>query len=67
MKDFAPKLNKPDNRDKKLTDFISRLRGFLDILGPNPQGNSPDGDQFSGSRSAPQESYPYVLPYYHDI
>lgn len=33
-----------DFKHAKGPDFVSRLRGFLNILGPNPLNNSPDTD-----------------------
>jgi hypothetical protein len=36
MGDFGIDLEEPERRAAKLPDFISRLKGFLDILGPNP-------------------------------
>jgi hypothetical protein len=36
MQDFGLDLEEPERRAAKLPDFISRLKGFLDILGPNP-------------------------------
>lgn len=32
-------------RDAKGPDFVSRLRGFLNILGPNPIGGNPEQDK----------------------
>lgn len=40
MEAFAAKLDEGEYQNKKLPDFISRLRGFLNILGPNCQGNN---------------------------
>lgn len=46
MEAFTDKLEDETYRDRKLTDFISRLRGFLNILGPNPQVNDPVADPY---------------------
>jgi hypothetical protein len=37
MDEFGSKLTEEGKRAVKLPDFVSRLRGFLNILGPNPQ------------------------------
>jgi hypothetical protein len=37
MEEFGSQLNDEQRRTAKLPDFISRLRGFLNVLGPNPQ------------------------------
>jgi len=44
MEEFGKNLDENESRMVKLPDFISRLKGFLNILGPNPQenGNSPN-------------------------
>jgi hypothetical protein len=34
----------PAFRSAKGSDFVSRLRGYVDILGPNPQGGDPVAD-----------------------
>ncbi len=36
MDDFGADLDEAERRTAKLPDFISRLKGFLNILGPNP-------------------------------
>jgi hypothetical protein len=36
MQAFGGDLGESDRRAAKLPDFISRLKGFIDILGPNP-------------------------------
>jgi hypothetical protein len=36
MQDFGRGLREEERRAAKLPDFISRLKGFIDILGPNP-------------------------------
>jgi len=43
---FNKGLNDPTFRDAKGPDFVSRLRGYLDILGPNPVGNPRDDPAF---------------------
>lgn len=42
MEAFAGNLGREEYKSSKLLDFISRLRGFLNILGPNCQGNTAD-------------------------
>ncbi len=46
METFTDKLEDEAYQGRKLSDFISRLRGFLNILGPNCQGNSPVTDPY---------------------
>jgi hypothetical protein len=36
MEEFGVDLDEAERRTAKLPDFISRLKGFLDVLGPNP-------------------------------
>ncbi len=36
MADFGADLDEVERRTAKLPDFISRLKGFLNVLGPNP-------------------------------
>jgi len=36
MEDFGTDLDEVERRTAKLPDFISRLKGFLNVLGPNP-------------------------------
>jgi len=36
MDDFGSDLDEVERRTAKLPDFISRLKGFLNVLGPNP-------------------------------
>ena len=36
METFGKNIKKEERRDVKLPDFISRLKGYLNILGPNP-------------------------------
>ena len=42
MAGFTHDLESDEARAVKLPDFVSRLRGFVDILGPNPEGNVAD-------------------------
>jgi hypothetical protein len=37
MEEFGSLLSDDEKRKAKLPDFVSRLRGFLNVLGPNPQ------------------------------
>ena len=37
MEEFGSELTVEQKRAVKLPDFVSRLRGFLNVLGPNPQ------------------------------
>jgi hypothetical protein len=37
MDDFGSQLTDEQKRAAKLPDFVSRLKGFLNVLGPNPQ------------------------------
>jgi hypothetical protein len=40
---FGADMSEDDKRAIKLPDFISRLKGFLNVLGPNPiEGTDPD-------------------------
>jgi hypothetical protein len=36
MEEFGVELDETERRAAKLPDFISRLKGFLNVLGPNP-------------------------------
>lgn len=40
MADFGKGLDPKTYRSSKVPDFISRLKGFVNILGPNSQGNA---------------------------
>lgn len=40
MEDFGRGLDSETYRSSKVPDFISRLKGFVNILGPNPQGKN---------------------------
>lgn len=46
MEAFASNLEEEAYKSSKLPDFISRLRGFLNILGPNCQGSNPAEDPY---------------------
>ncbi len=37
METFGENLSEKKNQTAKLPDFVSRLKGFLNIIGPNPQ------------------------------
>jgi len=45
MQDFGKGLDSKTYRSSKVPDFISRLKGFVNILGPNSQGNA-DSDPY---------------------
>ena len=45
MEDFGKGLDSKTYRSSKVPDFISRLKGFVNILGPNPQGK-PESDPY---------------------
>jgi hypothetical protein len=45
MDEFGAQLTGEQKKAAKLPDFVSRLRGFLNVLGPNPQ-ESPGQDPF---------------------
>lgn len=45
MEDFGRGLDSEIYRSSKVPDFISRLKGFVNILGPNPQGKV-EGDPY---------------------
>lgn len=44
LADFSKGLDSVKFRNAKVPDFISRLRGYLDIMGPNPVGGNPGQD-----------------------
>jgi hypothetical protein len=46
MEEFAARLSNEEYRDSKLPDFVSRLRGFLNILGPNCHGDDATDDPY---------------------
>jgi hypothetical protein len=52
MEDFGRGLDPEEFRAAKGTDFISRLKGYVNILGPNPQA--------SGAVEAPADPY-YII------
>jgi hypothetical protein len=43
-KEFQEKLQSDALRDVKGADFISRLKGYINIMGPNPNGDMPQDD-----------------------
>jgi hypothetical protein len=43
---FGGKLSEEDRLSAKLRDFVSRLKGFLNVRGPNRQTDAADGDPF---------------------
>jgi hypothetical protein len=50
IEDFGAELKENERRMVKMPDFVSRLKGFLNILGPNPSENEdnlkPTGDPY---------------------
>ena len=52
MESFAANLGDEKYKASKLPDFISRLRGFLNIIGPNCQGSNPAEDPYYVIRRA---------------
>ena len=54
MESFGNNINEKEQRGVKLPDFISRLKGYLNVLGPNPQEgkNIPGGDPYYIMRRA---------------
>ncbi|MEV6397367.1 hypothetical protein AB0M39_21790 [Streptomyces sp. NPDC051907] len=42
---FEAEVLRPEQRTTKGADFLSRLRGYIDVVGPNPPGNSPVGPE----------------------
>ena len=40
MEEFGAQLSEEEKRAAKLPDFVSRLRGFLNVLGPNRQASN---------------------------
>lgn len=44
MDQFGTNLAPEEQRAAKVPDFVSRLKGFLNVLGPNRQKNRPGGD-----------------------
>ncbi len=51
MEQFGNGLSTTEQRALKLPDFISRLKGFLNVLGPNPVGG-PENDAYYVIRRA---------------
>jgi hypothetical protein len=50
---FGQDLKEAEQRKTKLPDFVSRLRGYLDVLGPNPSADDEPGvDLFDQLRRA---------------
>lgn len=47
--EFATKVQTESGRQAKGPDFVSRLKGYVNVLGPNPQG---EGDPFAVIRRA---------------
>ncbi len=41
---FADELEKRDHLDKKGRDFVSRIKGHVDLVGPDPRDEKPDED-----------------------
>lgn len=41
---FSEQVKESELKAAKVPDFISRLKGSVDILGPNPRGGKPDAD-----------------------
>ena len=39
---FGKELNEEEKRVAKVPDFVSRLKGYLNVLGPNPQAGAED-------------------------
>ena len=56
LEDFGRDLGGDDHdtvlRQAKAPDFVSRLKGFVDVLGPNPLGGDPAADAFYVVRRA---------------
>ncbi|MFO7742597.1 MAG: RyR domain-containing protein [Anaerolineae bacterium] len=47
MQDFGADLSPEASRAAKVPDFISRLKGYVDILGPNPSETAAGGQRAS--------------------
>jgi hypothetical protein len=54
VSEFGRDLSEEQRRAAKQPDFVSRLRGYLNVLGPNPQpaAGEPGGDRFHVLRRA---------------
>ena len=46
MATFDKGANDPAYRAAKGPDFVSRLKGYVDIVGPNPKGGDPERDRY---------------------
>jgi hypothetical protein len=46
MAAFDRGIADPAFRDAKGPDFVSRLKGFMDMVGPNPRGGDPEADRY---------------------
>jgi hypothetical protein len=46
------KMTDEERRDAKIPDFVSRLKGSLEVLGPDPRGGAREGDPFFVVRRA---------------
>jgi RyR domain/ATPase family associated with various cellular activities (AAA) len=46
MSEFGKDLKPEDFKSAKVPDFASRLKGFLNVLGPNRQVDDPSGDPY---------------------
>jgi len=74
METFGTNLGDSERQAAKLPDFISRLKGFLNILGPNPQENKNSHNQIKDPyyiirraiilRSIFERSAPQLLHHY---
>ena len=42
VEDFSAELHSDDARQAKLPDFVSRLKGYVNVLGPNPREGGDD-------------------------
>ena len=49
---FSTELDSDLARQSKKRDFVSRLRGYIDVKGPNPDENSGRNDRFAPIRRA---------------
>ncbi|MBL8829659.1 MAG: AAA family ATPase [Planctomycetaceae bacterium] len=46
MSEFGKDLESDEFKSAKVPDFVSRLKGFLNVLGPNRQATDPSGDPY---------------------
>ncbi|MBG0788231.1 MAG: ATPase, partial [Anaerolineaceae bacterium] len=44
--EFGTKLSEEEYRAAKVPDFVSRLKGFVNIMGPNPPENKSESDPY---------------------